>query len=166
MKTLVLSVLLLLGCSSQEDKDRISELEKQTKELKEQTDHLNHTATLSEQAKCAKDARDWYIDNWRRDPGTTLLTYSNHLQASSNKCFIFVQHNYWLDPVTSKNLMRVASFYNIYDNIEVGAANYLEDKAIKDNKALVGCTLKGEEQKRDKTFQECVDMIFKMFMDD
>src|SRR5437870_2013918 len=84
----------LSACTAQQDKDRISQLEKQTKELQKQVKQEKEIASLEDQARCGKDARVWFTQNWSRDKDTLLLDYQNHYNKSLNKCFVLVQHNW------------------------------------------------------------------------
>src|SRR5437870_4299927 len=88
-------LLLLSACTSQQDNDRIAQLEKQTAELQAQVKIQQQAADLDLQAKCANDARVWFNENYHGDKNTTLLDFSNHHNKALNKCFILVQ-NKWV----------------------------------------------------------------------
>jgi len=54
-------------------------------------------ADLDSRAKCSKDARTWFNENWAgtsREKDTALLDFTNHYNKKSNKCFIFVEYHY------------------------------------------------------------------------
>jgi hypothetical protein len=108
--------LLAIGCDRGE---RISRLEKQNEELKAEAKKDRTAADYDLQAKCARDARVWFNENWSRDKDTILLTYTNHYQKSSNKCFILVEFHYffwdkngsWINDIT---------LWDVYENAKQG----------------------------------------------
>lgn len=53
--------ILLIACDSP---DRVDRLEKENKELKAQVDRRDVVAGYELQAKCSKDAREWFNVNW------------------------------------------------------------------------------------------------------
>jgi hypothetical protein len=84
-------LLLLPACTSQQDKDRIAQLEKQTKELQEQLQQQRRTMNLESQEKCADGARKSYLaDGWDKAKANTLNSYTNHYNEKLNRCFIEV----------------------------------------------------------------------------
>src|ERR1019366_3368203 len=82
-------MLAAIGCDTSE---RIARLEKQNQELQTELKNRNATADYDLQAKCSKDARIWFNENWSRDKDTILLDFSNHYNKSLNKCFIVVEY--------------------------------------------------------------------------
>jgi hypothetical protein len=72
------------------NEDKISQLEKQNKELTERLATLEansrQAAALDVQAKCAKQAEVVYKSN--DYPKTELSSYTNHYNAKLNKCFV------------------------------------------------------------------------------
>jgi hypothetical protein len=111
-------LLIATGCDVPE---RVSRLEKQTKELRAdvdknraELDRSRAAADLDSQAKCSKDARAWFNESWFRDKDTLLLTYTNHYNKSSNKCFILVEFHYSLNVGSSwANSM---ALWDVYEN--------------------------------------------------
>ena len=110
---LPLILFLLTACSSQQDKDkdRIAQLEKQTKELENQTSGLDKQtkelqqqikmqqgiASLDAQSKCAAAAKTYFMEDWTNNSAnenTRLLNYTNHYSSRLNKCFIRVEYNF------------------------------------------------------------------------
>src|SRR5262249_7279889 len=85
--------LLLSACASEQDEERIPQLEKQTKGYQAKLEVRRQTEVLDPQTKCATDALPWFSVNWRRDKNTFLLDFSSHYNRSLNKCFVLVQHN-------------------------------------------------------------------------
>lgn len=81
---------LLAGC----DTDRIAKLEKENADLKAKVEKQSIVVDYDLQAKCAKDARSWFNENWSRDKDTILLDFTNHYNAKQNKCFILVEYHY------------------------------------------------------------------------
>jgi hypothetical protein len=75
--------------------DRLARLEKQNQELQAQVQKGNAAADLDLQAKCSRDARAWFTENWLpRDKDTILLDFTNHYNKKLNKCFILVEYHY------------------------------------------------------------------------
>ena len=85
------AVLIATGCDTA---DRISKLEKQNQELLAEVKKGQATVDYDLQAKCSKDARGWFNENYARDKDTILLDFSNHYNKKENKCFIFVEYHY------------------------------------------------------------------------
>ena len=85
-----LGTLIATGC----DNDRISKLEKENQEMKAKLEKGNAAQEFDLQAKCGKDARSWFNENWSRDKDTVLLDFTNHYNAKLNKCFILVEFHY------------------------------------------------------------------------
>jgi hypothetical protein len=90
---LLLPALLLLTIAC-DLPDRVSRLEKKSEELDTRVSKNETTADYDLQAKCSKDARAWFNENWSRDKDTVLLDFSNHYNKKGNKCFIFVEYHY------------------------------------------------------------------------
>src|SRR5947209_5291592 len=87
---------LSLAC----DTNRVAKLEKDNLALRAQVQKLEQQpASLDLQAKCSKDAKQWFVSNWQSspDPNTILLTFINHYNSKQNKCFILVEYHYKLD---------------------------------------------------------------------
>jgi hypothetical protein len=89
--SLCATLLLLIGC---ELPDRVSRLEKENAELKTQIAKDNTVRDFDLAAKCSKDARAWFNENWSREKDTTLLNFTNHYNAKLNKCFILVEYHF------------------------------------------------------------------------
>ena len=104
-------ILLLLTACSQQDKERIAQLEKQTKELENQTNGLDKQtkelqqqikmqqgfAGLDAQSKCAAAAKTYFKENWSNNSAnenTRLLNSTNHYSSRLGKCFIRVEYNF------------------------------------------------------------------------
>lgn len=84
---------LLVGC----DADRIAKLEKENADLKAKVEKRSAVVDYDFQAKCSKDARAWFNENWSADKDTILLTFVNHYDAKLNKCFVLVEYHYKSD---------------------------------------------------------------------
>ena len=106
-------LLIMVGCDSS---DRVAKLEKKNKELQTAQSERDRVANYDLQSKCAKDAKQWFGENWPSDKTTVLLTYTDHYSKSFNKCFTFVEYHYsagrnmdWINHMT---------IYDIYENSE------------------------------------------------
>jgi len=105
--------IMLAGC----DSDRISKLEKQNQELMADIKKDHAVADYDLQAKCARDSKAWFNENWRADKDTVLLTYTNHYNKSENKCFILVEYHYSYMQNTWVNDM---TLWDLYENSKYG----------------------------------------------
>jgi hypothetical protein len=112
---LILVLTLISGCDLE---DRIRKLEKQNADLKAQTDKDHVGRDYDLKAKCSKDARTWFNENWEREKNTLLLQYSNHYQTRSNDCFILVELHYSNDDRGSWT--NGVMLWNVYENLRVG----------------------------------------------
>ena len=112
-------LITFAGC----DSDRVAKLEKQTADLERQVTQLHQSGQLELQAKCAKDAKAWFNENWNsRDPSTLLLNYTNHYNASKNKCFISIEYHF--SGVTSDRAWyNSVSLHDVYENSKYGEIN-------------------------------------------
>jgi hypothetical protein len=106
-------------------------LEKQNKDLQSQlavqSKDRNVTRNYDLQARCAKDAKSWFNENYRRDKDTTLLDFSNHYNLATNQCFIFVELH--LREQDGSSWMNNMTLWNVYENAKYG--HYLEEHTIK-----------------------------------
>src|SRR5436305_14172183 len=121
------AVLLLLfaGC----DNDRFARLEKQNADLERQIGTLQKSTQLELQAKCAKDAKGWFNENWAHgaDRGTILLTYTNHYSVAKNKCFITVEYHFNSIGGGGFRWVNSVSVYDVYENQKYGEINEKHD---------------------------------------
>ncbi len=85
---------LAVSLSACDTSDRIARLEKQNQELQAQVNKGDAAADLDLQAKCSRDARAWFNENWSRDKDTILLDFTNHYNKKLNKCFVLVEYHY------------------------------------------------------------------------
>jgi hypothetical protein len=147
------AVLLLAVANCDNFSDRMSRLEKQNEELRAEIKKGQATADYDLQAKCSKDARIWFNENWRRDKDTILLDFSNHYNKKENKCFIFVEYPYnngfgapsgsaWTNQIT---------LWDIYENIKYGdfAENHytVYKPSISSSDELIMCEFLGQKCK-------------------
>src|SRR5580765_997419 len=108
-----LLILLLVGCDIP---DRVSRLEKQAKEIQSEKDRV---ADYDLQAKCSKDARVWFKENWRSDKDTALLDFTNHYNKKQNKCFILVEYHYNSNLVAGtrgSSWTNIMTLWDLYEN--------------------------------------------------
>jgi hypothetical protein len=113
----LVGILLLLsfGC---DDRDRIGRLEKQTQELKEDVKRAQVSTEYEMQAKCSRDAKAWFNENWQRDKSTMLLSYTNHYNKTQNKCFELVEYHYNLGDGSS--WVGDIMLWDVYENTKYG----------------------------------------------
>jgi hypothetical protein len=118
-----LIVLAIAGCDTGE---RITRLEKENAELKAQLDRGHLALDDDLQAKCSKDARAWFNENWSRDKDTVLLDFTNHYNKTSNTCFIRVEFHY--SEVPAPSWTNDITLWNVYENSKYG--NFTEQHVI------------------------------------
>jgi len=152
--------LLLSGCASEQDEERIPQLKKQTKSLYAKLEVRPQTEALDPQAKCATDGPVWVSVNWRRDKNTFLLDSSSHYSKSVNKCFVLVQHNQIL---TADHVSKTVTVHEVYENIERARVRLTRQRSENDEKAAANCTIDGDK-KDTISFQACVNLIYSSFM--
>lgn len=105
------------GCDSGSS-PRIDRLEKQVDELKVEVKKNQTAADFDSQAKCSRDAKAWFNDNWSRDKDTILLDFTNHYNKAQNKCFILVEYHYSYDK--NGSWMNQMSLWDVYENSKYG----------------------------------------------
>jgi hypothetical protein len=110
-----LVVLAIIGCDTGE---RISPIEKENAELKAQLEKEHLALDYDLQAKCSKDARIWFNENWSRDKDTVLLNFTNHYNKASNTCFIRVEFHY--SEVPAPSWTNDITLWNVYENSKYG----------------------------------------------
>jgi len=106
--------LIGIGCDTTE---RISRLEKQVQELQAEAKNNQTTTDYDLQAKCSRDAKTWFTENWSSDKDTILLDHTNHYNKSLNKCFVFVEYHYRSTSFSWTNDM---SLWDVYENSQYG----------------------------------------------
>lgn len=118
-----LVLMMTTGCDVDE---RLNRLEKGNGELKAEVQKNREVADYDLQAKCSKDAREWFNRNWSRDKDTVLLDFRNHYSKVKNKCFISVEYHYSMGPGASwtNDIM----LYDVYENVKY--ADYSESHYI------------------------------------
>lgn len=153
----ILTVLLLVGCDTNE---RISKLEKQNQELIAEIKRGQAAAHFDMQAKCARDSKVWFNENWGRgDKGTLSLSYINHYNKNLNKCFIEVEYHYKLGGESWTNH---ESLWDIYENTQYGEFSvthmvYLvKSEGYHDEPSVGLCEVYG---KKCKTVDEFNDLV-------
>ena len=71
---LLLLAVSLGGCNN----DRIEKLERQNQELMGELKRDRAASDYDLQAKCARDSKVWFSENWQADKTTLLLNYTDH----------------------------------------------------------------------------------------
>jgi hypothetical protein len=121
--SLVLMVLTMMTGGGCDDPQRMTRLEKENADLKAQlSSEKNVTRNYDLEARCSKDARVWFGQNYSRDKDTTLLDFSNHYHVPSNQCYIFVEYH-WRQGA-GDSWMNSIALWNVYENNRVGS--YIE----------------------------------------
>lgn len=155
IKTAALGLAIVL-CSGCDMKERISRLEKENQELKATVEKNGAVVDYDLQAKCAKDARNWFNENWQRDKNTALLEFTNHYNKSQNKCFIFVEYHYSL--FSAGSWTSNMSLWDVYENVKYAAFSeqhvIVSDSKTKPTDMMIQCEVRGEKCKTLDEFQK------------
>jgi hypothetical protein len=136
-------LLVATGCDTSE---RIAKIEKQNKELEAQVSKRDAAVDYDLQAKCSKDAKVWFHDNWQSDGDTVLLNYTNHYNKAMNKCFVMVEYHYTTDKATGSwaNLMSLWDMYENAQFADFAEHHYVRYKPkIETSEELITCKVAG-----------------------
>jgi hypothetical protein len=90
----ILSLIVAMIVSGCDDPQRTVRLEKENADLKAQLNEKKVTRNYDLEARCSKDARVWFNQNFSRDKDTMLSSFSNHYHVPSNQCYIFVEYHW------------------------------------------------------------------------
>jgi hypothetical protein len=120
LEAIFLGTVLIFGCGCQTD--RITRLEKQNEDLKSQMAKESTARDFDLQAKCSKDAKAWFNENYSgtgRDKDTSLLSYTNHYHKASNECLIVVEYHF--NQAAMQSWFNDISLWNVYENSKYGS---------------------------------------------
>jgi hypothetical protein len=156
--------LACLATSACDLPDRVSRLEKENKELKAEVSSPAAVADYDLQAKCSKDAREWFNVNWAggRDKDTLLLEFTNHYNKKQNKCFIFVEYHYnsHLAGREGWSWTNDMSLWDVYENFKYanfGGNTYTYYKpTISTSTEVITCEANGQKCKTVEEFNSFV----------
>ncbi len=120
---ILFSLGLFVGC----DTDRIAKLEKENADLKAKVEKQSAAENFDLQAKCSKDARIWFNENWSGSKKALFLDFTNHYEAKLNKCFILVEYHLNSDKGAPGEYLWVndVNLYDVYENSKYG--EFVED---------------------------------------
>jgi len=125
--------IITTGC----DKDRISRLEKENRELKAKLEKSAVAQDYDLQARCSKDAERWFDEHFPAERETRSVTFTNHYGKAMNTCFVQVDNNF-----DGKSRLvtyyTVGSLWNIYENRELADYQLVHMNDLSDR--LVKCT--------------------------
>lgn len=154
MRTLPIALfvifLFIIGCDSAE---RIDRLEKQNDELQSQLKKIQAASDYDLQAKCSRDAKSWFGENWARDKNTTLLDFTNHYNKALNKCFILVEYHYTLD--NSGSWTGDITLWDVYENSKYATfseQHFISFKPPETRDEVIGCEMLGTKCKSAEEF--------------
>lgn len=163
MKTLVeIGILtccaLLAGC----DADRIAKLERENADLKTKVEKQDAAIKYDLRARCSKDARTWFNQNWSRDKDTAFLDFTNHYNTKLNKCFVFVEWHYnspWVTP-GEYLWMKVINLNDVYENskyAQFSENHYTHTKPqFSTQEEVITCDVAGTKCKTNTEFNDLV----------
>jgi hypothetical protein len=130
LATVPLTIVLMLIMVSCDDAQRLDRLEKQNKalqaQLQAQVKDKDVTRNYDLQARCSKDSKVFFNQNYSRDKDTMMLDFSNHYNVASNQCLILVEYHF--SNRSGKSWLNNMSLYNVYENAKYG--DYLEEHVI------------------------------------
>jgi len=145
LRIALVACLLLTGCNYEE---RLGKLEKQNRDLQAEVKKERAVAEYDMQAKCAKDSKLWFGENWPSDKDTLLLTYTNHYNRSLNKCFIEVEYHHTVYDGSWANSITV---WDVYENEKYGTVSVTHKVSLKpeyhDNENVLECEVYGKKCK-------------------
>lgn len=145
-------LLVVMGCGQDE---KIANLEKQNEELKAEAEKSHTTADYDLQAKCSKDAKTWFNENWSRDKDTELLDFTNHYNKSMNKCFILVEYNYTLGDGSAR-WVNDMTLWDVYENAKYASFDETHMMTARTDDRVITCEL---SDKKCKTGEEFNDLV-------
>ena len=153
---LMICVGLFAGC----DADRIAKLEKDNADLKAKVDRQDAATLYDLKAKCAKDAKIWFNENWSRDKNTVLLDFTNHYNAEHNKCFILVEYHYKTLLLDASEWTNDVTLMDVYENAKYGefAVNHFTNfkTTITNTDEVITCDVQGAKCKTSDEFDHLV----------
>jgi outer membrane murein-binding lipoprotein Lpp len=136
--------LLLAGCATS---GRVDNLEKQIQTLQAQVAKLHSSGDIDQQAKCSKDAREYFGREWPANKDTIMLDYSNHYSPQRNQCLILVEDHYGIgDTMGSWNGLIV--LYNVYEHTDLAKlseSNIINRVDFNTKKELIECEVQGDK---------------------
>ncbi len=150
-------LLLLIGCDLP---DRVAKLEKENKELRTQQSERDRVASYDLQAKCAKDAREYFEKGWRPDKSTLLLDFKDHYNKRENRCFILIEYHYnsnqaAADGASWTNLMNIYDVQENNEYAEFGENHYTYYKPkLTTGSEVVMCKVQGQDCKSVDEFNK------------
>ncbi|HEY1757971.1 MAG TPA: hypothetical protein VGG72_21555 [Bryobacteraceae bacterium] len=128
MKTfgLILASALIFSTLGCDINQRLDRLEKDNQDLKSQIQKDQTVRDYDLQAKCSKDARLWFNENWQRDKNTIYLEFTNHYDKRFNTCMIEVEFHFNMPDSPQQHWwVNDMSVWNIYENLKL--ADFSED---------------------------------------
>lgn len=146
-------LLILAGCDQDAQNQRMANLEKSNQELKAEVDKSHAVEEYDLQAKCAKDSKAWFNDNWQSDKDTLLLNFTDHYNKSMNKCFIEVEYHY--NSGADGSWSNLITLWDVYENVKYGNFSlntYIRYKPkFESSEEVITCEVNGQ---KCKTIQE------------
>jgi len=153
-----LTVVALAGC----DTERLNKLEKENAEQEAKVDKSDVVRDFDLKAKCAKDARAWFNENWSRDKDTILPDFTNHYNAKFNKCLILVEYHYksqFAGP-GGNSWTNDMSLTDVYENSKHAyfAENHITNwkPKIETHEEVISCDVEGNKCKTGVEFNNLI----------
>jgi len=143
----------IAGC----DADRVAKLEKDNVELKARVDQQKAALEYDLQAKCAKDAKEWFRDNYPPDKDTVTLIYIDHYNRKLNTCFIRAAFQFRLfDGSTSWH----TTIWNVYENSQYADISENHDFKNKEHPDQVNsCEVQGQKCTNRQQFDQMTNSL-------
>lgn len=136
--------------------------------MKAEVDRQTTIVNYDLQAKCAKDARTWFGENWLPDKDTILLNYTDHYDAKLNKCFILVEYHYnsRLAGPGGDSWTNDMGLFDVYENAKYAQFNenhytYMKPKSSTGDEVIT-CEVSGTQCKTGAEFNG----LIRQYMDD
>jgi hypothetical protein len=129
-------------------------------DLKAKIDRQSAAVNYDLQAKCSKDARVWFNENWSRDKNTIYLDFTNHYNAEHNKCFILVEYHYKTLLLDASEWTNDVTLMDVYENAKYGefAENHFTHfkTTITNTDEVITCEVQGTKCKTSDEFNHLV----------
>ena len=153
--------IALIAMSACDLPERITKLEKDNKELRTTQSERDRVANYDLQAKCAKDAREYFEKGWgTTDKNTLLLDFKDHYNRGENRCFILIEYHYnskmvGVDGTSWTNLMNIYDVQENNEYAEFGENHYSYYKPkVTTGSEVVMCKVRGQECKSIDEFNK------------
>jgi hypothetical protein len=149
--------LFAIGCNS----DRLAKLEKENQELQAQVKRQQMATSLDLQAKCGRDAKEFFERGFPPDRTTIMLHHRNHYNSSLNKCFVLVENHYRQAGSKTGSWYNNIALYDVYENSSYGKMSEWHEIApdYTDNLHMFDCEVNGKKCTSTEEFSRAANLF-------